>query len=361
MEELDDLLEKKDTMWKQRGKAQWYKEGDRNMAFFLAKSLERRHRNWISGLKDDTGCWRKEPKEEAGRYGVFKGIAIGKNKPQEVKQMMLRDGRKEVVWVRREGNKAAHQLARHAKVIDDAMTWQGKGLSFLEDDHFSEMSSFGTTTPESERSCSCSEPSCQCPSSSDDFPTLGSNDKGVDSMVVLKKGEKLERNSNSYIQRIREHVKMGPEFSETVKGKLSVAAKIILKRGRENIFKHEFSISDGEQLLKASQCYLSTTPDPFIAGILFISTEKVVFCSERPVNLHSSSGCVTKTPYKVSIPVRKIIRANEKENLETPANKCIEIVTEDNCKFCLKGFVRYEKAFMNLQKAISVSKSRPFT
>ena len=95
-------------------------------------------------------------------------------------------------------------------------------------------------------------------------------------------------------------VKLGPKFSETVKGKLSLGAKIIRKGGRENIFRQIFSVSDGEQLLKASQCYLSTTAGP-IAGILFISTEKVAFCSERPVTLSACPGGVVRTPYKVII------------------------------------------------------------
>lgn len=91
---------------------------------------------------------------------------------------------------------------------------------------------------------------------------------------------------------------MGPKLSETVKGKLSVGARIIKEGGRENIFKHIFGMSDGEKLLKASQCYLSTTTGP-IAGILFISTQKVTFCSERSITLPTSKGECVRTPYKV--------------------------------------------------------------
>lgn len=97
---------------------------------------------------------------------------------------------------------------------------------------------------------------------------------------------------------------MGPKLSETVKGKLSLGARIIQQGGRENIFRKVFgmSSSDGEKLLKASQCYLSTTAGP-IAGILFISTHKLSFCSERSIILSSNStpGEVVRTPYKVII------------------------------------------------------------
>lgn len=231
-------------------------------------------------------------------------------------------------------------------------------------DHFFQMGSYGTATPESETPSSFSAPatSCQSPSSSADLlsPTFTAEEKADGSTVVPpKKKKKLERKANSYVYRIREHVKLGPKLSETVKGKLSLGAKIIRKGGRENIFRQIFSVSDGEQLLKASQCYLSTTAGP-IAGILFISTEKVAFCSERPVTLSSPSGGVVRTPYKVSIPVRKIKKVNESENVEKPAKKYIEIVTEDNFEFWFMGFVRYEKALRNLQKAISMSTSMPF-
>lgn len=100
---------------------------------------------------------------------------------------------------------------------------------------------------------------------------------------------------------------MGPKLSETVKGKLSLGARIIQQGGRENIFRNVFgmSSSDGEKLLKASQCYLSTTAGP-IAGILFISTHKLAFCSERSITLLPSNsspghGEAIRTHYKVII------------------------------------------------------------
>ncbi|KAG9156520.1 hypothetical protein Leryth_006512 [Lithospermum erythrorhizon] len=160
-----------------------------------------------------------------------------------------------------------------------------------------------------------------------------------------------------YACRIREHVKMGPKLSETVKGKLSLGAKIVKQGGRENIFKHIFGVVDGEKLLKASQCYLSTTAGP-IAGILFVSTEKVAFCSERSITLPISSSAkrVAKTPYKVIIPLNMITRAGENENKDKPEEKYITIVTEDEFEFWFMGFVRFEKALLHLQQAISMER-----
>ncbi|CAN4085387.1 unnamed protein product [Withania somnifera] len=210
-------------------------------------------------------------------------------------------------------------------------------------------SSFGTT-PERHSSFSQDSESVgvlHSPTSSDYSPRITPSQD--DSTVIIQK-RKLGKKAKSYAYRIREHVKMGPKFSETVKGKL----KIVKEGGRRNIFKHMFNVNEGEKLLKASQCYLYTTAGP-IAGILFISTHKIAFCSERPIAVPFPSGGILRTPYKVVIPVNKIKRTHASVNENKPSQKYIEIVTEDNFEFWFMGFVRYEKAFLNLQKAFSMS------
>lgn len=59
---------------------------------------------------------------------------------------------------------------------------------------------------------------------------------------------------------------------------------------------------------------------------------------------------------QVSIPVKKIECAYESENVKNPGHKYIEIVTKDKFEFWFMGFVRYEKAWTNLQTAISLSR-----
>ncbi|KAK9076897.1 hypothetical protein SSX86_005232 [Deinandra increscens subsp. villosa] len=171
-----------------------------------------------------------------------------------------------------------------------------------------------------------------------------------------EKTRKLKKNQgrkvNNFAYRVRDHVKMGPKWSETVKGKIKLGAKIIQKGGRENIFKEVFGETEGEKLLKASQCYLSTSAGP-IAGLLFISTEKLAFWSETSIKLHSPNGDLIRKPYKVLIPTNKIRESNERENVENPSQKYIQIVTSDNFEFWFMGFVRYEKAFRNLRKVVS--------
>ena len=93
-------------------------------------------------------------------------------------------------------------------------------------------------------------------------------------------------------------VRMGPKLTETMKGKLSLGARILRVGGVEKVFKQKFSVREGDKLLKASQCYLSTTAGP-IAGLLFISTDKLAFCSERSIKLSTPTGEFLRYHYKV--------------------------------------------------------------
>ncbi|KAJ9691656.1 hypothetical protein PVL29_013754 [Vitis rotundifolia] len=107
-----------------------------------------------------------------------------------------------------------------------------------------------------------------------------------------------EKKADNFVHGIREHVRLGPKISETVKGKLSLGARILQLGGVKRVFKQIFCVGEGEKLLKASQCYLSTTAGP-TAGLLFISTQRVAFCSERPIKFSSSNGELVRFHYKV--------------------------------------------------------------
>ncbi|XVF44586.1 hypothetical protein PTKIN_Ptkin02bG0136500 [Pterospermum kingtungense] len=147
-------------------------------------------------------------------------------------------------------------------------------------------------------------------------------------------------------------VRLGPKITETVKGKLSLGARILQVGGVEKIFKQLFSVREGEKLLKACQCHLSTTAGP-IAGLLFISSEKVAFCSDRSIKIPCPNGELLRVHYKVLIPISKIKGVNQSENMKKPSQKYMEIVTVDDFDFWFMGFVNYQKAFKYLQQAIS--------
>ncbi|KAJ9691658.1 hypothetical protein PVL29_013754 [Vitis rotundifolia] len=163
-----------------------------------------------------------------------------------------------------------------------------------------------------------------------------------------------EKKADNFVHGIREHVRLGPKISETVKGKLSLGARILQLGGVKRVFKQIFCVGEGEKLLKASQCYLSTTAGP-TAGLLFISTQRVAFCSERPIKFSSSNGELVRFHYKVSIPLRKVKRVDPSENVKNPSQKYMEIVTVDNFDFWFMGFLNYQKSFNCLQQALSQS------
>ncbi|KAL3846296.1 hypothetical protein ACJIZ3_003699 [Penstemon smallii] len=55
--ELEDIRDKEDLMWRQRSKAHWLKEGDKNTRFFHGKASARRKNNEIHGLLDQNVIW----------------------------------------------------------------------------------------------------------------------------------------------------------------------------------------------------------------------------------------------------------------------------------------------------------------
>lgn len=93
-------------------------------------------------------------------------------------------------------------------------------------------------------------------------------------------------------------MRLGPKITEIVKAKLRLGARILQVGGMNKAFKKVFSVGEGERLLKTCQCYLSTTAGP-IAGLLFISTHKVAFCSERSIKFSSPNGELIRVHYKV--------------------------------------------------------------
>jgi len=56
---------------------------------------------------------------------------------------------------------------------------------------------------------------------------------------------------------------------------------------------------------------------------------------------------------QVLIPLRKIKRVEQSENMKKPSQKYMEIVTVDNFDFWFMGFLSYQKSFKYLQEAIS--------
>ncbi|KAL0001322.1 hypothetical protein SO802_015103 [Lithocarpus litseifolius] len=55
--EIKSLMDKEERMWRQRSRALYLKEGDRNTRFFHYRATQRKHRNSISGIKNRDEDW----------------------------------------------------------------------------------------------------------------------------------------------------------------------------------------------------------------------------------------------------------------------------------------------------------------
>ncbi|KAF9683758.1 hypothetical protein SADUNF_Sadunf04G0047600 [Salix dunnii] len=124
-------------------------------------------------------------------------------------------------------------------------------------------------------------------------------------------------------------------------------AKKIKEGGKKSIFKQKFRVREGEKLLKASHCCLSTEAGP-VAGLLFISTERVAFCSQRSITSRFLGGLSIETDKKIEIPIWHIRETSPND----PQKKNMIIHTTYNSEFQFMNFLRYDKAYQNLQEAI---------
>ncbi|KAL5859559.1 hypothetical protein ACOSQ4_000855 [Xanthoceras sorbifolium] len=62
-QQIDGIYDRLEQFWRQRSRAMWLKDGDRNTRFFHSKATQRRRRNRIMGLMGDDGRWRDKIEE----------------------------------------------------------------------------------------------------------------------------------------------------------------------------------------------------------------------------------------------------------------------------------------------------------
>ncbi|KAL1370992.1 hypothetical protein AAHE18_01G100300 [Arachis hypogaea] len=105
---------------------------------------------------------------------------------------------------------------------------------------------------------------------------------------------------------------MAPKISKSLNGKLSLGARILQLGGDDKVFKQFFNVREGKTLLKASTCYLLTTSGP-LTGLLFILSDRVVFCNERSIKIFIGKGQMMRIYYKVFIPLEKIKCVNQRK------------------------------------------------
>ncbi|XP_074306668.1 uncharacterized protein LOC141641926 [Silene latifolia] len=55
LKEIADLIRQEEVFWRQRSRALWLRDGDKNTSFFHRKATQRKERNFISKIVDDQG------------------------------------------------------------------------------------------------------------------------------------------------------------------------------------------------------------------------------------------------------------------------------------------------------------------
>jgi len=149
------------------------------------------------------------------------------------------------------------------------------------------------------------------------------------------------------------HLSAGPSVIETAWGMVNTRSKILTHGGFENMFKQAFPSPGDELLKKTYSCFLATSKGP-VAGTLFISSQRLAFCSDRPLVYTPVPGenyCYSY--YKVVIPIDRIKDVIPSVNHEKKhAEKYIELVTQDSYEFWFMGFVNYDKGVKNLEAAL---------
>lgn len=61
--EINVLLDKEATMWAQRSRLLWVKNGDRNTKYFHTQATKRFRRNGVVGIRDEQNTWKVQPEE----------------------------------------------------------------------------------------------------------------------------------------------------------------------------------------------------------------------------------------------------------------------------------------------------------
>jgi hypothetical protein len=75
-EELEARCQQEETLWRQKSKIRWLREGERNTNFFHRTTIARRSHNKILNIKDQDGIERESHQEiENKLLNHFQGIA----------------------------------------------------------------------------------------------------------------------------------------------------------------------------------------------------------------------------------------------------------------------------------------------
>uniref|UniRef100_A0A7N0TJ58 GRAM domain-containing protein n=1 Tax=Kalanchoe fedtschenkoi TaxID=63787 RepID=A0A7N0TJ58_KALFE len=150
-----------------------------------------------------------------------------------------------------------------------------------------------------------------------------------------------------------QHLKTSPSFADAAIGRIAQGTKVLAEGGYEKIFKQTFETEPDEKYVDSFVCYLSTSAGP-VMGVVYVSTEKIAFCSDSPIP-YKTDGRTEYSYYKVAIPLNQIKTVSpSSSNTINGLEKYIQVVSVDNHEFWFMGFLNYNEAVKCLQDSAEI-------
>jgi len=69
--EINSLMGKEERMWRQRSCTLYLKDGDRNTRYFHCRATQRRRKNLITRIKNQSNIWCTKPEEVSGMFMTY--------------------------------------------------------------------------------------------------------------------------------------------------------------------------------------------------------------------------------------------------------------------------------------------------
>ena len=86
--EINSLMGKEERMWQQRSRTLHIKDGDRNTQYFHCRATQRRHKNLITGINNQSNIWCTKPEEVSGMFmNYFQQLFSSTNPDIEVSDL----------------------------------------------------------------------------------------------------------------------------------------------------------------------------------------------------------------------------------------------------------------------------------
>ena len=98
-------------------------------------------------------------------------------------------------------------------------------------------------------------------------------------------------------------VRTSASLADAAVARVIQGTKELAKGGPDKLFLQKFGLFPGEKLLKSFACYISTASGPVI-GTLYISTQRLAFCSDYPMCHHAIPVHRNRVYYKVFYKVK---------------------------------------------------------